>query len=199
VLINCAAATINGQTLLSLPPDAMAKTIRTNLLAPLHTLQVFLPDMIATENGGTVVTVSSVLGQLTPAGLADYSASKAGLSALHRTLEAELRTSGDDQKVKLLLVETGQIATPLFEKVETPNRFFAPILEPVQIAKEIVSAIDSGRGGMIRLPTFAAMVNWYAVLPASVQRLARYISGIDVPVAKAYSSRSGGDMGMCPL
>ena len=146
--------------------------------------------MLAAPDGGTIVTVSSVLGQLCAAGLADYSASKAGLSALHRSLEAELRQSGDDAKVKMVLVEPGQISTPLFESVQTPNRFFAPVLEPVQVAQAIVSAVDSGRGGVIRLPAFAMLVNWYAVLPASVQRLARYLSGIDGAVAQA-SSKPG--------
>ncbi|KAL1971243.1 hypothetical protein VTN77DRAFT_195 [Rasamsonia byssochlamydoides] len=190
VLINCLAAGINGQTILSLAPDAMKKTIRTNLLAPFHTLQVFLPGMLTAENGGAIVTVSSVLGQLTAAGLADYSASKAGLSALHRTLEAELRASGHDEKIKLLLVETGQMCTPLFDGIETPNGFFAPVLEPIQVAYEIVSAIDKGRSGVIRLPAFAKLVNWYAVLPASIQRLARYLSGIDGAVAKAFAGKT---------
>jgi short-subunit dehydrogenase len=185
VLINCAAAAINGQPFLSLQSNSMMKTIQTNLLAPFHTMQIFLPGMIAAESGGTIVNVSSVLGQLTPARLSDYSASKAGLSALHKTLEAELRKSGHDDKVKMLLVETGQMATPLFGALETPNKFFAPVLEPVQVARDIVSAIDMGKSGVIRFPAFATMVNWYAVMPASVQRLARYLSGIDGAMAKA--------------
>ncbi|PLB46901.1 putative short-chain dehydrogenase/reductase family protein [Aspergillus steynii IBT 23096] len=183
VLVNCAAARVNGQPLLSLSADAFQRTIQTNLLAVFHTCQVFLPRMLASPTGGTVVNVSSVLGQLCAAGLADYSVSKAGLSALHRTLEAELRSSGDDEKVKLVLVETGQLATPLFESVKTPNSFFAPVLEPVHVAQEIVSAIDEGQAGVIRMPTFASLVNWYAVLPAGLQRIARALSGIDHAVS----------------
>ena len=85
----------------------------------------------------------------------------------------------------MILVEIGQMSTPLFERIKTPSEFFAPVLEPTQVAQEIVSAIDSGRGGIIRLPTFAALVNWYAVLPVSLQRMARSLSGIDLAVAKA--------------
>ncbi|KAL4896571.1 hypothetical protein BDV59DRAFT_108899 [Aspergillus ambiguus] len=182
VLINCAAARINGKSLLSLPAEAFQRTIQTNLLAVFHTCQLFLPRMLSAENGGTIVNVSSVLGQLCAAGLSDYSVSKAGLSALHRTLEAELRTSGDDEKVKMLLIEPGQVATPLFQSVKTPNAFFAPVLEPVNVAQEIVLAIDDGRAGIIRMPTYAMLVNWYAVLPASIQRLARWLTGIDYAV-----------------
>ncbi|RMJ24746.1 short-chain dehydrogenase reductase [Aspergillus sp. HF37] len=183
VLVNCAAARINGQSLLSLPADAFQKTIRTNLLAVFHTCQVFLPRMLSAVNGGSIVTVSSVLGHLSAAGLSDYSASKAGLSALHQTLESELRVSGDDEKVKTLLVETGQMSTPLFDWIKSPSNFFAPILEPVQVAQEVVSAIDNGRGGTIKLPAFAALATWYSVLPAGLQRIARYLSGIDYAVA----------------
>ena len=183
ILINCAAASINGLSLLSLPADSFQRTIQTNLLAAFNTCQAFLPGMLAARGGGTIVTVSSVLGHLTPARLSDYSASKAGLSALHNTLEAELRASGDDEKVKMILVEIGQMSTPLFERIKTPNDFFAPVLEPAQVAQDIVSAVDSGRGGVIRLPAFAALVNWYAVLPASLQRIARSLSGVDVAVA----------------
>jgi len=185
VLVNCAAAPINGLPLLSLHPRAIAKTIQTNLLSHFHTLQVFLPGMLVSSTGGTIVTVSSVLSYLTAAGLSDYAATKAAITAIHRTLEAELRLSGDDERVKTLLVETGQMATGLFEAIETPNNFFAPVLEPVHVAREIVSAIDSGRGGVIRLPAFAALVGWYGVLPAGIQRILRFFSGIDVAVGKA--------------
>lgn len=149
--------------------------------------------MLSAPNGGTIVNVSSVLGQLPAAGLADYSASKAGLSALHQTLEAELCVAQVHDKVKMLLVETGQLSTPLFDWVKTPNTFFAPILEPSQVAQEIVAAIDDGRGGVIRLPAFAALARWYAVFPAGLQRIARFLSGIDHAVADASSTRDPSD------
>lgn len=182
IVINCAAARINGLSLLDLPADAFEKTIRTNLLAAFHLYQVFLPGIIAAESGGTLVTVSSVLGQLSAAGLSDYAASKAGLSALHRTIEAEVR---GNPLIKTLLVEVGQMSTPLFDWVRAPNHFFAPVLEPVEVARDMVAAIDSGRGGVIRLPIYAKLVNWYAVLPATVQRVARYLSGIDAAVTQS--------------
>ncbi|CAG8339932.1 unnamed protein product [Penicillium salamii] len=181
IIINCAAARINGLPLLELSAGAFEKTIRTNILAAFHLYQLFLPGVVAAENGGTLVTVSSVLGQLTAAGLSDYAASKAGLSALHRTIEAEMRGS----PIKTLLVEVGQMSTPLFDWVQAPNQFFAPVLEPVEVAREMVAAIDGGRGGVIRLPAYATLVNWYVVLPAAVQRIARYLSGIDAAVTQS--------------
>ncbi|KAL1953868.1 hypothetical protein VTO42DRAFT_2092 [Malbranchea cinnamomea] len=185
ILINCVAAPINGLPILSLTEHAVRSTIQSNLLSYFHTLQVFLPGILTSRTGGTIVTVSSVLSYLTAAGLADYTATKAAVSAVHRTLEAELRLVGAEQRVKTILVETGQVATQLFENVETPNRFFAPVLEPVEVAREIVSLVDSGNGGLVRLPTYAAFVGLYGILPASIQRLARYFSGIDKAIRNA--------------
>ncbi|KAI1911778.1 hypothetical protein LOZ61_003650 [Ophidiomyces ophidiicola] len=185
ILINCVAASINGLPLLSLSSNAIQKTINANLSSFFHTLQAFLPGMQESPNGGTIVTVSSVLAYLTAAGLSDYTATKAAITAVHKTVEAELALSGANVKVKMLLVETGQIATQLFERIKTPNKVFAPVLEPVQVAQKIVSVIDSGNGGLIRMPAYASLVSWYTVLPASIQKLARCLSGIDKAVQKA--------------
>lgn len=170
---------------MGLSERAVQHTVHCNLLSYFNFLQVFLPGILTSPTGGTIVTVSSVLGHLHAAGLADYTATKAAASAAHRTLEAELRISGAQEKVKTLLVETGQVATQLFENVETPNRFFAPILEPVEVARAMVSVIDSGNGGVIRLPAYASLVSWYTILPASIQRLARYVSGVDAAIWNA--------------
>ncbi|OJD28381.1 hypothetical protein ACJ73_00222 [Blastomyces percursus] len=179
ILINCIAAPINSMSITSIPPADISRTIHANLFSCFNTLQQFIPGMLTSPTGGTIVTLSSVCSYLTPAGLSDYSATKAAIGAVHKTVEAELRTSGDNKRVKMLLVETGQMATPLFDDVQTPNNFFAPVLEPVQVARDIVAAIDSGNGGVIRLPAYATLVSWYAVLPVAIQRLARYLSGID--------------------
>ena len=45
------------------------RTYRVNVLSHYHTIQTFLPDMLKRPNGGTIVTVSSVLGKLGCAGL----------------------------------------------------------------------------------------------------------------------------------
>lgn len=86
--------------------------------------------------------------------------------------------------VKTLLVETGQIDTDMFRGVETPNKFFAPILDTRQVAKEIVRRIDEGDGGLIRMPAYAKAVAWYGILPAGVQRVVRWWSGIDTAMWK---------------
>ncbi|EFQ98241.1 hypothetical protein MGYG_01276 [Nannizzia gypsea CBS 118893] len=185
IFVNCVATAINGLPLLFLSDKAIETTIKTNVLSHFHALKAFIPGMLSSRIGGTIVTVSSVLGHITAAGLSDYSASKAAVTAVHRTIDAEVRLLGASGRIKTILVETGQIATPLFEGLETPNSFWAPVLEPVQVAREIISMIDSGDGGVIRMPAYASLLGVYAMLPASIERFARYLSGVDSAVAKA--------------
>ena len=62
---------------------------------------------------------------------------------MHRSLTAELRESHPE--IRTVLVTPGQVSTPLFYGVQTPNSFIAPVVEPVDVAKEIVAAIEEGR------------------------------------------------------
>lgn len=127
---------------------------------------------------------------MTPANLTDYAASKAAVSALHTSLTMELRQQGLTDKVKAILVETGQIDTELFRGVETPSNFFGPILDTREVAKEIVKLVDSGDGGLVRMPAYARFIDWYMVLPAGLQMVLRSASGIDVALGKAARNNS---------
>ena len=122
-----------------------SRNFKTNLLSSFYTIKQFLPGMLKL-NRGSIITVSSVLSSIAPAQLSDYAASKAALKSLHSSLTAELAHLPG---IKTLLVTPGQLSTPLFYGVETPSNFFAPVLEPVDVAKEIIAAIDGGLGGHI--------------------------------------------------
>ncbi|KAI1456179.1 NAD(P)-binding protein [Annulohypoxylon moriforme] len=175
VLINNAGVVI-GKKLLDMEFDEVEKSITTNLLAHFYTIKTFLPGMIRNETGGTIVTVSSVIGHLGAARLADYSAAKAGVTALHKSLAAELQ---EYPEIKTILVTPGQLSTPLFYGVKTPNTFIAPVVEPIEVAKEVIKAIDLGLSDHIGMPLYARWVDWYNVLPVGVQKIARKVSGID--------------------
>lgn len=189
MLINNAAVIV-GKTLLDMTLDELDASMGTNLLGPMYCLKAFLPALIRSGRGGTIVNVSSVIGHLGAAQLADYAAAKAGLSALHRSLAAELRRSHPE--LRTVLVTPGQLSTPLFHGVQTPNAFLAPIVEPVDVAKEIIAAVDSGAGAVAAMPLYARWVDWYAVLPEALQLLARRLSGVDEGM-KTFVGRRGLD------
>lgn len=174
ILINNAAI-VNGKALLDLSIDEIEHTFNVNLLGAYYTLKTFLPAMIRSGHG-TIVTMSSVLAHLGAAQLSDYSASKAALSALHKSLSAELSSYPD---IKTILVEPGQLSTPLFGRLQSPNSFFAPTLEPVDVAREIIAAIDGGSSGALAMPLYARWVGWMEVLPVGVQAILRKLSGVD--------------------
>jgi len=168
-----------------------------NLISHFHTIREFLPDML--ESGqGTIVTLASVLGYLGCAQLckyydnackaliakfllADYTAAKAGLIAMHASLREELRYSGNPAaaNISTILVAPGQLSTSLFGGIRTPSQFLAPVVEPVELAKEIVAMVDSGRSGEIRVPFYAEWIPVLQALPAGLQRVIRSWSGLD--------------------
>lgn len=176
MLVNNAAVVV-GKSLLDLSLDDIDASIATNLLGPFYCLKAFLPALVRSGRGGTVVNVSSVIGHLGAAQLTDYAAAKAGLTAMHRSLSAELRRSHPD--IRTVLITPGQLSTPLFYGVQTPNSFLAPVVEPVDVAKEIIAAIDGGHGVTAAMPLYARWADWYNVLPVGLQLLARKLSGID--------------------
>ncbi|KAI1398083.1 NAD(P)-binding protein [Hypoxylon fuscum] len=175
VLINNAAVVV-GKKILDMDMEEVEKSLTTNLLAHFYTIKTFLPGMIRNECGGTIVTMSSVIGHLGAAQLADYAAAKAGVMALHKSLQAELK---EYPEIKTILVTPGQLSTPLFAGVKTPNWFFAPVIEPIEVAKEIIKSIDLGLSDHIGMPLYARWVDWYNVLPVGVQKIARRLSGVD--------------------
>ena len=82
------AAIVVGKSLLDMEIEEVERSLTTNLLSNFYTLKTFLPAIIRGGLGGTVVTISSVIGQVGAAQLTDYAAAKAGLIALHKSLTA---------------------------------------------------------------------------------------------------------------
>lgn len=177
VLINNAAIVV-GKRLLDMDVSEIERSISINLLAHFYTLKTFLPYLAASEFGGTVVTMSSVMGHVGAAQLSDYAAAKAGVTALHKSLTAELKTS--HPAIRTVLVTAGQLSTPLFYGLQTPSTFLAPVVEPVDVAKQIIAAIDDGRSTAIGMPLYARWIDLYNILPWGLQALVRRFSGLDV-------------------
>lgn len=181
ILINN-AGTVSGSSLLALTPSQINLTLQTNLHSHFHTLQTFLPSLLASPTGSTIVTISSVLGRLGAAHLTDYAAAKAGLIALHASLRAELsspKAPAGAENVRMVLVTPGQLGTRLFADVQTPSPFLGPVVEAVELAGEIVRMVDSGCSGEVSLPLYARFIGVLEAMPFSLQRAARWASGVD--------------------
>jgi hypothetical protein len=81
--------------------------------------------------------------------------------------------------VKTILVAPGQLGTPLFAGLVTPSNFTAPVLEPIELAREIVRMVDDGDSGEIRLPFYTKVVPILPALPHSLQLAVRWWSAMD--------------------
>ncbi len=73
--------------------DSWEKTISTNLTAPFLVCKHSIPTM-RSQQFGRIINISSVVGQAGFIGTSAYTASKAGLIGLTKTLSKELSTSG---------------------------------------------------------------------------------------------------------
>lgn len=178
VLINNAGIT-NGKSLLELDYAEIHKTIQVNLLLSFYTTKVFLPDMMS-QSRGYIVTIGSVLGNMSPARLSAYGASKAGLIALHESLTYELGPPlMNPHGIKTLLVCPGQMRTDLFCGVLTPCSFLAPELDPKYVAAIVVKALEQGRRGEIKLPFYGNFLPVLRAVPWPLTAAVRYLSGID--------------------
>ncbi|CAD0100855.1 unnamed protein product [Aureobasidium mustum] len=142
--------------------------------------------MLASPSGGTIVTVSSVLGHLGASHLTDYTASKAALLAFHTSLRAEISQMAANkpqypgaENTKMILVKPGQLSTAMFSTLKSPSDFFGPVVQAKDLAREIVDTIEQGRDGVLCMPVYAWLVEWLGVLPVSLQRAARWMSGVD--------------------
>jgi 3-oxoacyl-[acyl-carrier protein] reductase len=93
ILVNNAGITGGNAPTWELAPEVWRRTIEVNLVAPYLTCHAIVPTMIA-QGYGRVVNVASVAGKEGNPNASHYSASKAGLIALTKSLAKEVATKG---------------------------------------------------------------------------------------------------------
>ncbi|MDL2335069.1 MAG: 3-oxoacyl-ACP reductase FabG [Chloroflexota bacterium] len=108
-LVNNAGLTQVGP-FLEISPEQWNAVIATDLTAAFHTSRAALPSMVE-RGSGTIVNVCSRLGQMGIAETAAYSAAKAGLIGLTRSLAREFGSRG----IRVNAVAPGPIATDMTE------------------------------------------------------------------------------------
>jgi NAD(P)-dependent dehydrogenase (short-subunit alcohol dehydrogenase family) len=115
--------------------DLFEEIIRINLTSVFFTVQDALPFL---NDGGSVILNGSVIGTLGQPGCPAYSASKAGVRALARTLAADL----SPRSIRVNVVAPGATKTPIWARggQRSPE-------ESGEIAKKLASQIALGRWG----------------------------------------------------
>jgi 2-dehydro-3-deoxy-L-rhamnonate dehydrogenase (NAD+) len=93
IVVNNAGITGGNATTWELAPDVWRRVLEVNLVAPYLVCRAIVPHMIERQYG-RIVNVASVAGKEGNPNASHYSASKAGLIALTKSLGKELATKG---------------------------------------------------------------------------------------------------------
>ncbi|MDD4080775.1 MAG: 3-oxoacyl-[acyl-carrier-protein] reductase [Eubacteriales bacterium] len=139
ILVNSAGITRDGLTL-RMPPEDFKRVIEVNLAGAFHTIQACYRDLMK-AGWGRVVNIGSVSGLMGNPGQMNYSAAKAGLVGLTKTLARELAGRG----VTANLVAPGFIDTDMTR--ELPDGTLARALAQVPMgrmgkAEEVAAAVN---------------------------------------------------------
>ncbi len=93
ILVNNAGITGGNATTWELDPAVWRRVIEVNLIAPYLTCRAVAPQMVK-QGYGRIVNIASVAGKEGNPNASHYSASKAGLIALTKSLAKEVATKG---------------------------------------------------------------------------------------------------------
>ena len=116
-VINNAAVARDG-VLATLPNVDSDRIIEINLLGSLRMCRLALRHMLGTRLPGRIINISSIIGSRGYAGLAAYSASKAGLDGMTRALAREVGR----RQITVNSVAPGYLETDMFAGLEMRQR-----------------------------------------------------------------------------
>jgi NAD(P)-dependent dehydrogenase (short-subunit alcohol dehydrogenase family) len=136
-----------------------------NVKGAYFTIQKALPFL---NDGASIILNTSVAGQKGGAGATAYSATKAALRSLARTVAAELVGRG----IRVNTVAPGPIVTPIFGRTGLPKEAFD------EFAKEMLARVPMKRFGQPE--EVAGVVAFLASQDAS------YITGVEINVDGGY-------------
>ncbi len=141
ILVNNAGITGGNGTTWDLDPAVWRQTIEVNLIAPYLTCRHVAPRMV--EAGyGRIVNIASVAGKEGNPNASHYSASKAGLIALTKSLAKETATNG----VMVNAITPAVARTAMFEQMTQAHIDY------------MLGKIPMGR--FVEVQEIAAMVAW---------------------------------------
>jgi 3-oxoacyl-[acyl-carrier protein] reductase len=149
ILVNNAGIVGKAAPVWELSKSEMEKVLAVNLVGPFLWASAVVPEMLE-RRYGRIVNIASIAGKEGNPRLAPYSASKAGLIALTKSLAKEVAGQGD---ITVNAVSPAVIATPILDPL------------PKETVNYMVSRIPMGRTG--RTEEVAALVHFLVSAEAS--------------------------------
>jgi NAD(P)-dependent dehydrogenase (short-subunit alcohol dehydrogenase family) len=108
-LVNNAGIALGGP-LECVPTADLRRQLEVNVIGPAAVTQACLP--LLRQATGRIINISSISGRVALPFVGPYAASKFALRAMSDSLRAEMRPWG----IEVVMIEPGQIATPIWEK-----------------------------------------------------------------------------------
>lgn len=149
ILVNNAGIVGKAAPVWELSRSDMEKVLAVNLVGPFLWASAVVPEMLQ-RGYGRIVNLASIAGKEGNPRLAPYSASKAGLIALTKSLAKEVAGKGD---ITINAVTPAVIATPILDPL------------PKDTVEYMVSRIPLGRAG--RTEEVASLVHFLVSAEAS--------------------------------
>jgi 2-dehydro-3-deoxy-L-rhamnonate dehydrogenase (NAD+) len=143
ILVNNAGITGGNAPLWQLDPAVWRRVIEVNLVGSYLTCRAVVPHMVA-EGYGRIVNIASIAGKDGNPNASHYSASKAGLIGLTKSLAKELATSG----VLVNCITPAAARTEMFEQMKPEHIDY------------MLSKIPMNR--FVAVEELAAMIAWLA-------------------------------------
>ena len=143
ILVNNAGITGGNAPTWELSPEVWQRVIDVNLIGPFLTCRALVPQMLK-QGYGRIVNIASVAGKEGNPNASHYSASKAGLIALTKSLAKELATKG----VLVNAVSPAAAKTAIFDSMSEQHIAF------------MLSKIPMAR--FLEVGEAAAMIAWLA-------------------------------------
>ena len=141
ILVNNAGITGGNAATWELDPAVWRRVIEVNLIAPYLTCRAVVPHMLQRE-WGRIVNIASVAGKEGNPNASHYSASKAGLIALTKSLSKEVATKG----ILVNAITPAVAKTAMFEQMKQSHIDY------------MLGKIPMGR--FVEVDEIAAMVAW---------------------------------------
>ncbi len=137
-LVNNAGIT-RDQLLLRMKSEDFDQVIETNLKGTFLSTKLAIKVMMKARSG-SIVNITSVIGQVGGAGQSNYAASKAGIEAFSKSVAQEVGSRG----IRLNCVAPGFITTDMTEDLpqETKNKYISMVPlqtmgEPIDVAHSV--------------------------------------------------------------
>jgi 2-dehydro-3-deoxy-L-rhamnonate dehydrogenase (NAD+) len=143
ILVNNAGITGGNAKLWELEPAVWRRVIDVNLIAPYLVCRAIVP-LMQKRDAGRIVNIASIAGKEGNPGASHYSASKAGLIALTKSLGKELATTG----IRVNCITPAAARTDIFHQMKP------------EFIQFMLSKIPMNR--FVEVEEIAAMILWLA-------------------------------------